>query len=80
MTSIQQHDIDQAIASRAEVVAAMGTDRGYAGHFLQTDRPCPLCSVVGLKTNGRTIPRLKLRVPDGVVTEALVCDVHDEVN
>ena len=71
-------DIERAMATRAEVIEAMGSDRGYAGQFIKTDRPCPTCKRQGRRTNGGTTPTLDLRVPDGVVTEALLCQSHGE--
>lgn len=71
-------DIERAKATRTGVIAAMGSDRGYDGQFIATETPCPACAKDGSMTNGGYTPRLSVRVPDGVVTQAMICQIHGE--
>lgn len=69
----------QAASSRRDVETALGSDHGYDGHYVVVDQECPKCAAEGAKTAGGHTPRLRVRIPDGSLGYAVVCQSHGEI-
>ena len=75
---VQRHTA-QAMASRREVETALGADQGYDGHYVAVDQECQRCAADGARTAGGHTPRLRVRIPDGSLGYAIICQLLGEV-